>query len=108
MSRIAKLKAIWEQLNEAHFNGELTPVPIRITRSRRTYGYFNAPSNGGRPSIRISIVLADTDELLRETMAHEMIHQALYAKNHEHWQQHGEAFQLMHRPMFGYFYIEGA
>lgn len=106
MTRAKKLFVIWTELNEKHFGGRLEPVPIRVTRSRRTYGYFNAPNNGGQPSIRISTVLADTAELVRDTMAHEMIHQALYVAGAEDWDQHAEAFQAIHKALFNYPYIE--
>jgi predicted SprT family Zn-dependent metalloprotease len=106
MGRIAKLRVMWEQLNAEHFGGRLTPVPIRVTRSRRTYGYFNGPNNGGAASIRISVVLSNTDQLLRETMLHEMIHQALHAVGAEDWDGHGDAFQLIHQQVFGHVYVE--
>jgi hypothetical protein len=106
MKRIDQLRVIWQDLNTQYFHGRLTPVPIRITRSRRTYGYFNGPNNGGQPSIRISAVLADTEYLLRDTMAHEMIHQALYANGVKDWDQHGDAFQSIHQAHFGHLYVE--
>ena len=109
MGRIAKLKVIWERLNAEHFGGELQAVPIRITRSRRCYGYFNAPNNGGRPSIRISTVLADTEELLRDTMAHEMIHQFLHSRfetGAQDWAGHGSDFQHHNLRIFGCEYVE--
>lgn len=104
--RTAKLKALWAELNSSHFGGALASVPIRITRSRRTYGYFNAPNNGGQPSIRISVILADTEPLVRDTMLHEMIHQQLHADGWPEWDQHGLRFQTQHERIFGQCYIE--
>jgi hypothetical protein len=106
MRRIKKLHVLWAELNAAHFAGTLQAVPIRITRSRRTYGYFNGPDNGGRPSIRISTVLADTEQLLRETMLHEMIHQRLHANGYPYWEVHGPGFQKEHVRVFGHEYSE--
>lgn len=106
MRKTARLRALWEGLNKVHFGGTLQPVAIRITRSRCTYGYFNGPDNGGQPSIRISKVLADTDQLLRDTMLHEMIHQLLYEQQHPEWHQHGESFQQHHARVFGQGYVE--
>jgi len=106
MRRTEKLRAIWAELNAAHFGSGLHPVPVRITRSRRTYGYFNGPSNRGSASIRISTVLADTEQLLRDTMLHEMVHQYLYEIRHPDWDQHGDAFQRHHVRVFGHAYAE--
>jgi len=106
MGQIAKLKLLWERLNAEHFSGGLHPVPIRVTRSRRTYGYYNGPNNGGGPSIRISKVLANTELLLRDTMAHEMIHQQLHEWNVPDWDGHGVAFQRIHERIFGHAYVE--
>lgn len=106
MSRTRRLQALWKELNDEHFEGALTPVPIRITRSRRTYGYFHGPNNGGRASIRISTVLADTSELLRETLVHEMIHQKLYERRISYWNEHGGVFQAEHVRIFGVPYEE--
>lgn len=105
MRRTERLRKLWSELNTAHF-GALRPVPIRITRSRNTYGYFHGPENGGSASIRISVVMADTDQLLRDTMLHEMIHQALYEEGHPEWHLHGEAFQQHHIRIFGDTYVE--
>jgi len=106
MTRTAKLRALWQRLNNEHFGGRLRSVPIRITRSRRTYGYYNGPNTGGGPSIRISKVLADTDALLRDTMLHEMIHQALHTADAAEWNEHGDAFQILHQQIFGHVYVE--
>lgn len=106
MKRIERLRRLWDVLNTTHFNGGLSPVPIRITRSRRTYGYFNAPDTGGQPSIRISTVLAITDDLLRDTMLHEMIHQYLHAVGCKIWDEHGTRFQVLHHRIFGHLYEE--
>lgn len=106
MSRTAQLRALWTALNKEHFEGSLRPVPIRITRSRRTYGYFYGPNHkGGSASIRISKVMADTEKLVRETMLHEMIHQELYELGHYLWEGHGAAFQDEHVRVFGEPYV---
>lgn len=101
---------MWHAINRKHFNGALTPVPICITRSRRTYGYYNGPNTGGRPSIRISWALAVAEpETLENTMAHEMIHQFLherYEPGAEDWAEHGPDFQHHHRRIFGHLYVE--
>ena len=106
MRKTTKLQALWAELNAAHFDGALKPVPIRITRSRCTYGYFNGPGNGGQPSIRISKVLADTAQLLRDTLLHEMIHQRLYENGHPEWEHHGPDFQAHHVRLFDHHYVE--
>lgn len=95
-------------LNDMYFEGALKPVPIRITRSVRTYGYFNAPNGGGQPSIRISVKLAKREgpDVLRDTMLHEMIHQSLHSTAHPLWDTHGEAFQFHHNRIFGTLYEE--
>jgi predicted SprT family Zn-dependent metalloprotease len=105
MGRIAQLRVIWNELNAAHFSGGLRPVPIRVTRSRRTYGYY---TNKGGGSIRVSKVLADTPELARGTMGHEMIHQHLHETNVPDWDEHGPAFQRLHERIFGHQYVEPA
>jgi hypothetical protein len=108
MTRTQRLQNIWANLNTVHFGGKLQPVPIRITRSRRTYGYFNGPSNGGRGSIRISTVMADTPGLIVDTILHEMIHQHLHAAAVNDWEAHGPAFQTVHERIFGHLYEEPA
>lgn len=107
MKRIARLRLLWAELNAEHFAGQLKPVPIRVTRSKRTYGYFNAPDNGGQPSIRISRVLADAEpHLVRDTMTHEMIHQQLHATGFIDWHAHSRPFQREHERIFGVAYVE--
>lgn len=96
---------MWSDLNVKHFNGRLQPVPIKLTRSRRTYGYFNGKSNG-ESSIHISAALCTTDQLMLDTMAHEMIHQSLYAVGADGWELHGDAFQILHCTIFGHAYVE--
>lgn len=101
----ARLRRMWEELNSEHFDNKLVQVPIRVTRSRNTYGYFNGPANG-QASIRISTVLAASDKLLRDTMLHEMIHQVLYEQKHPEWDGHGADFQKHHVRVFGHHYVE--
>lgn len=106
VTRAARLRALWAELNVEHFDGQLTPIPIRVTRSRRTYGYFNGPNNRGSASIRISSVLADAENNLRDTMLHEMIHQMLYEIGYEKWDEHGNIFQYHHIRLIGEPYVE--
>lgn len=108
MTRTQRLQNIWVAHNRHWFDSKLQPVPIRITRSRRTYGYFNGPGNGGRGSIRVSTVLADTHQLVADTILHEMIHQYLHANRFPNWQQHGPVFQAAHERIFGHLYEEPA
>lgn len=108
MTRTQRLQAMWHELNQQWFSSKLRPVPIRITRSRRTYGYFNGPNHrAASASIRISDRLADTPALVRDTMLHEMIHQWLYQMRFLDWDQHRESFQAEHRRCFGASYVEG-
>lgn len=108
MTRTQRLQKIWEAHNRQWFDGKLTPVPIRITRSRRTYGYFNGPDTGGRPSIRVSTVLADTYQLVADTILHEMVHQYLHAEGWPDWDKHDPVFQTHHIRVFGHLYEEPA
>lgn len=109
MTRTQRLQALWAKLNAEHFSGALDAVPIRITRSRRTYGYFNGPDNGGQPSIRISWKLARAEpHTLHDTMLHEMIHQDLHSVGHPGWDSHDERFQEMHQSITGALYVEPA
>lgn len=107
MTKTQRLQALWAKINGEHFGGKLKALPIRITRSSRTYGYFNSPDPGGRPSIRISWRLARTEpHTLYNTMAHEMIHQALCEAKHPKWDEHGPDFQSHHVRLLGEPYVE--
>lgn len=107
MRRIAKLRELWAQINMEHFQSRLTSITIRVTRSKRTYGYFRAPDTGGKPSICISHALAEAEpHTLHDTMTHEMIHQFLHAWGFPEWDGHGVAFQDEHTRIFGHLYVE--
>lgn len=106
MTRIQRLRAIWAELNRDYFAHKLSPVPIRVTRSRCTYGYFSVTEGSDAPLMRISSVMCTSDAVIRDTMKHEMIHQALWELGDKKWHEHGEAFQREHVRIFGHHYVE--
>lgn len=106
MTRTQRLRKMWAEINRDWFARKLTLVPIHVTRSRCTYGYFAVTESSKKPSMRVSVVLADTDQLVYDTLKHEMIHQALWEEGRKDWHDHGEAFQTHHERIFGHRYVE--
>lgn len=89
-----RLKAWWRELNTRYFSNRLPPIPIvwsrRLTSSVGMFASLGGPKtiyiaapNGGRREIRLSLPLFErlaertpyAEQELRNTLAHEMIHQ---------------------------------
>lgn len=76
---LARIDALWAELNSRHFGGSLLPADIRLSRRmRRRLGEFRpAPEPGGRPEIVIGLRHLKRDGWARAivTLLHEMVHQ---------------------------------
>ena len=76
---LARLGALHRELNFEHFAGELGPIGLQLSaRMRRRLGEFRlADPPGGLAEIRVSRrhLRRDGWEAVRETLAHEMVHQ---------------------------------
>jgi len=86
------LELMWSELNKTFFGGSLNEIPIRLTRSKQLYGYFTHTTNSGKPVIRISGYLNKTEEEFRDTLLHEMIHQAIHQYGLRDDEDHGAIF----------------
>jgi hypothetical protein len=84
---------MWKDLNDTFFGGSLNEIPIRLTRSKQYYGYFIATTNSGKPTIRISTHLNLTEEDFRDTVLHEMVHQAIHQFDLKDDGDHGTIFR---------------
>lgn len=92
--KVAKLKAMWEELNREYFTGELQPIVICITRGKKYWGKFLHPRgpSGASPCIFLSGVLNKSPEEWRDSLLHEMCHQYLYEKGITEQDDHGPLF----------------
>lgn|SRR6185312_11622332 len=88
----ATLERMWEELNDRFFDGSLNEIPIRLTRSKRLYGYFMPTTNSGKAVIRISGHLNKTEEDFQDTLLHEMVHQAIHQFGLKDDADHGTVF----------------
>jgi hypothetical protein len=95
--KLSTVQAIWNDINEKVFDGRLRPVVIRITRSVHYYGTCvrREADAGKRLAIHISGPLHVGSGLdatrIRDTMAHEMVHQWQY-ENGLRYNEHDETF----------------
>lgn len=76
---LERLGALHRELNALHFNGELGPVTLSLSsRMRRRLGEFR-PGGGSEPRAEMSIsrrhLRRDGWKGVRETLAHELVHQ---------------------------------
>lgn len=99
--KLATLRLWWREFNDQHYAGILAPCPIRITRSRRYYGYCT-----DTPAIYLGRHHCVTDVQFRDTLLHEMIHQYLLQIGRPDWDEHTSVFQDEHLRLFGREYIE--
>ena len=86
-----RIRLLYDELNEQHFNGEL-PVPRlrvsrRMTRSLGTISYLGSDSGGAERGVReialsADLLLEQNARVLEETLLHEMAHA-------EAWLRHG-------------------
>lgn len=90
--KIATLKRMWKDFNEKYFQGYLNEIPIRLTRSKRLYGYFEPTTNSRQAVIRISGHLNRSEEEFRDTLLHEMVHQAMHQFRLKDDGDHGTVF----------------
>lgn len=87
--KVVKLQKMWDYFNQAHFKGELTPIPIKPTKSKRYHGqFFEDPY----PAIHLSGRLNQTEADFSDSLLHEMIHQYLFQKKIEDESDHGPKF----------------
>lgn len=97
---IERLTRLHQILNERHFGGTLTSLPLRLSdRMRSRLGEFQAPGQGYQAAIVLSMrhLRRDGWTAAAETLLHEMIHQ---------WQHetglpldHGTAFRRKARAL---------
>lgn len=90
--KIRTLQKMWTRLNLRFFDGSLNEIPIRLTRSKRLYGYFMPTTNSGKAVIRISGHLNKTEEDFQDTLLHEMVHQAIHQFGLKDDADHGTVF----------------
>lgn len=99
---IAQELAVWHRrYNTRYFDGELSTVPIRVSRRMRSrLGHYSAAAAGGEPA-EIAISLAHLrrhgwEETLH-TLLHEMVHQ--WQDEDGHTIDHGRTFRLKAREL---------
>lgn len=87
------------EFNETCFGGELPPLPIRMSRSRRNLGMFvhprrhEGPRGRGECLLKISDCLDQSEEEVENTIIHEMIHYYIWYKNLRDSSSHGPLFR---------------
>ncbi|MDE2097345.1 MAG: SprT-like domain-containing protein [Patescibacteria group bacterium] len=90
--KIRTLQKMWKELNLRFFDGSLDEIPIRLTKSRRLYGYFMPTTNSGKAVIRISGHLHKSEDEFKDTLLHEMVHQAIHQFRLKDDGDHGTIF----------------
>lgn len=96
------LVKIFNDINAECFNNELQNIPLKITRTKNSLGYFKYSRNRTTRevfdmSISISNLFKFTETKLKNIMAHEMIHYWV-AMNYNEKEHHGYYFiQNMNR-----------
>lgn len=91
--KLSTVRKLWSEINEKVFDGVLQEPVLRITRARFYYGKCTIvdPRKHPRVAIYISGPLSSTDNL-RDTLAHEMIHQWQYENGYRYNDNHDETF----------------
>ncbi len=88
----------YEEFNRECFAGTLPVVPLNISRSRRALGCLKFRRRGGRCydySIWISNRLDMPQEVIEDTIIHEMIHLYIYVNGLKDTSAHGKIFRTM-------------
>lgn len=85
--KLHAVRQLWTALNERHYGGALVMPVIRITRGNYAGQYCWWP----RPKILIG-QLNETDDDLRDTVLHEMVHLFLDVRDDDPDPDHGAAF----------------
>lgn len=99
------VKERFEHFNSACFNGELPPLPIRLSNAGRSLGMFVhprtwpfwKPRGNGECHMRISTRLDLPEEEVEDTIIHEMIHYWIWYKKIRDNGTHGDAFMTKMR-----------
>jgi SprT-like family. len=91
---ISLVRKIWAELNVLIFDGKLEEPYFRITRDRRNFGKFVWRPSDTRKNCAIFVSgVLNRGSLghLRDTVAHEMVHQWQHAEGLDH-NEHDETF----------------
>ena len=90
----------FDEFNALCFNGDLPPIPLRMSNAGRSLGMFVhprtwpawKPRGKGECHMRISTRLDLPEEEVENTIIHEMIHYWIWYKGIRDNGQHGDAF----------------
>lgn len=95
----------FDEYNALCFEGKLAPLPIRLNRSRRTLGmirYSKRPKGLFRSgweyydfTFCISTLIDRPEEVVEDTILHEMIHYYILSNQLQDTSAHGELFRRM-------------
>ena len=96
------IQAHFDAYNEQYFGGQLPPLPIKLSHARRFLGkvtyvkkrqWLFGPYRNEHFVLRINVELDLPEEVVQDTILHEMIHYSIAVRQLRDTSAHGRLFR---------------